>query len=116
MGEPPVEGIKWNLRQRFRARQWIETAKQAMELNPDVASTFNLHPDIIVMRSPYTVVFQEIFSMGYQNYSQGEWKCAERLLSRTRTQLGCEDGPSAALLRFMREPYNFEAPPKWKGV
>jgi len=69
--QPPHEGIKWNVRQRFRARQWMESEKLEKHGNADIASAFNTHPEIITMRIPYTVVFHEIFGMGYQNYSQG---------------------------------------------
>jgi hypothetical protein len=115
--EEPTQGIRWNTRQRFRARQFLEAekgSKLADTYNPIVE--WETHPDIVAMHAPYTIAFHEIFGMGYQNYVLGEWKTAGCLLSRTCTQLGFEDGPSAALLRFMQKPHAFKAPPKWQGV
>eukprot|EP00927_Polykrikos_kofoidii_P045500 TRINITY_DN3951_c0_g1_i1.p1 TRINITY_DN3951_c0_g1~~TRINITY_DN3951_c0_g1_i1.p1 ORF type:complete len:949 (-),score=156.80 TRINITY_DN3951_c0_g1_i1:655-3501(-) len=117
--ETPVH-IRWNTRQRFRARQHLEAEKQERLAGAagviQVSDLLDTDPDFIAMRSSYTVAFQQIFGMGYQNYSQGEWRTARRLLSRTCTQLGFVDGPSAALMRFMEKPYAFEAPPGWCGV
>merc|ERR1711972_543144 len=54
--------------------------------------------------------------MAYQNYDLGEWRTAQHFFCRALDLLGFEDGPSAALLRFMVEPYQFEAPDWWKGM
>merc|ERR1712226_260377 len=75
------------------------------------------NPDVAKMRAAYTVNFQEVFGMGYQNYSQGEWRTANRLLRRALVLLNIphfEDGPSLALLRYMQN-HNFTAPDWWKG-
>jgi len=58
----------------------------------------------------------QIFNMGYWNYSQGEWHVARRFLKTTCTLLGFEDGPSAALLRYMEKPFGFKSPPGWRGI
>merc|ERR1712087_829775 len=102
---PPSMQINWTSRQRFRVRQFLE-AEKAMKWHDEVhmVNFFNENPDIAAMRFRYTLEFIYLFDMGYQNYSQGEWKVAQRLLSRTRTMLGTEDGPSIALLRFMETP------------
>mmetsp|Transcript_28338 Transcript_28338/g.50177 ORF Transcript_28338/g.50177 Transcript_28338/m.50177 type:complete len:1006 (+) Transcript_28338:66-3083(+) len=115
--QPPVGHITWNPRQRFRVRQFLE-AEKAMKWCDEVqiVSYFNENPDVATMRFRYTLEFTHVFNMGYQNYSEGEWQVAQRFLSLTRTMLGVEDGPSAALLRYMEIPYKFEKPPTWKGI
>jgi len=112
---PPLQ-VNWTSRQRFRVRQFLE-AEKAMKWADDVhmVNFFNENPDIATMRFRYTPEFVHVFAMGYQNYIQGEWQVAQRLLSRTRTMLGVEDGPSTALLRYM-EAFRFVAPADWEGV
>jgi class 3 adenylate cyclase len=114
--EPPSkQQWNWNSRTRFRVRQHLE-----MEKNLKFREEFDLlevllrDPDIATMRFRYTLEFTQIFNMGYQNYSQGEWATAQRFLNRTHSMLGVKDGPSEALLSFMggRET----APEKWAGV
>mmetsp|Transcript_29578 Transcript_29578/g.83111 ORF Transcript_29578/g.83111 Transcript_29578/m.83111 type:complete len:862 (+) Transcript_29578:2-2587(+) len=114
---PPAMHINWTSRQRFRVRQFLEAEKN-MKWHEDakMVSLFNENPEIAAMRFRYTLEFIYVFNMGYQNYSQGEWQVAQRLLTRTRTMLGVVDGPSLALLRFMEHPYQFEAPESWHGV
>eukprot|EP00448_Togula_jolla_P014558 CAMPEP_0170573382 /NCGR_PEP_ID=MMETSP0224-20130122/2736_1 /TAXON_ID=285029 /ORGANISM="Togula jolla, Strain CCCM 725" /LENGTH=971 /DNA_ID=CAMNT_0010895967 /DNA_START=21 /DNA_END=2936 /DNA_ORIENTATION=- len=108
--------IKWSSRQRFRARQFLEIEKaQKWDKDTNVVGHLECDPDFIIMRRRYTVDFMQLFNMGYQNYSQGEWEVAKRMLSRTQTMLGHEDGPSVALLRFM-ESSNFVAPKKWANM
>jgi len=80
-----------------------------------MVNLFNENADIASMRFRYTLEFIHVFNMGYQNYSQGEWQVAQRLLQRTRDMLGVEDGPSVALLKFM-ERTNYEAPDTWQGI
>lgn len=116
----PVENpehphLIWNSRQRFRARQFMEQEKQTMwDSEPNLAAAFDSNEDIVTMRRPYTVRFLQLFNMGYQNYSEGEWQVARRMLSDTLNMLRKEDGPSQALLRYM-ETSKFNAPPKWPG-
>lgn len=114
--EPEKTKIIWNPRQRFRVRQFLEREK-ATKWTEDVCiiDSFNEHPDIAAMRYRYTPEFTHIFDMGYQNYSQGEWGVAQRLLLRTESMLGVKDGPSVALLKIMGETHRFEAPPGWSG-
>jgi len=81
----------------------------------DIAGVFEADPTIKDMRRRYTVEFFQLFNMGFQNYSQGEWQVARRMLSCTRAILGTEDGPSSALLRHMEVPHQFEAPRNWRG-
>lgn len=110
--EPMV--IQWSARQLFRARQHLELEK-TVTLNTCTWVIFDSHPDLIEMRSKYPVEFLEVFRMGFQNYSEGEWKAAQRFLQRALTVLGFDDGPCNALLRYMSTGYNFEAPAWWKG-
>eukprot|EP00929_Paragymnodinium_shiwhaense_P022827 TRINITY_DN14467_c0_g1_i1.p1 TRINITY_DN14467_c0_g1~~TRINITY_DN14467_c0_g1_i1.p1 ORF type:complete len:983 (-),score=183.02 TRINITY_DN14467_c0_g1_i1:298-3246(-) len=111
-GPQPV----WNTRQRFRARQLLDSEKTA-RLNEQVsmASYFQTNPDIAAMRFRYTLEFIHIFDNGLQNYLEGEWGVAERLLRRTSTLLGVEDGPSLALLRYMAR-FNYCTSDSWCGV
>eukprot|EP00450_Noctiluca_scintillans_P007055 CAMPEP_0194486964 /NCGR_PEP_ID=MMETSP0253-20130528/7420_1 /TAXON_ID=2966 /ORGANISM="Noctiluca scintillans" /LENGTH=927 /DNA_ID=CAMNT_0039327117 /DNA_START=21 /DNA_END=2804 /DNA_ORIENTATION=+ len=111
------KALVWNSRQRFRARQFLE-AEKAQKWGDDVqvVSLFNRNQDVAAMRVRYTIEFVNIFNMGYQNYSEGEWQVSHRLLSKTKTMLGTEDGPSTALLKYMEYPHGYEAPPDWKGV
>jgi len=114
---PPKMQINWTSKQRFRVRQFLE-AEKAMKWHQDahMVKLFDENPEIASMRFRYTLEFIHVFNMGYQNYSQGEWQVAQRLLTRTRTMLGVVDGPSMALLRFMEMPYQFEAPDHWRGI
>jgi len=115
---PPSMQINWTSRQRFRVRQFLE-AEKTMKWSEDthMVTLFNENPEIACMRFRYTLEFIHVFNMGYQNYAQGEWEVAVRLLSRTRTMLGVVDGPSLALLRYMQQqPYDCKAPPGWNGV
>jgi len=113
---PPLQ-VNWTSRQRFRVRQFLE-AEKAKKWHEDVhmVNSFNENPDIAAMRFRYTLEFVHVFAMGYQNYIQGEWQVAQRLLSRTRTMLGVEDGPSIALLHYMESTHQFVAPESWEGV
>lgn len=113
VGPPPLK-IAWNPRNRFKARQYLETEKDA-KLAPDLDTVdlFDSDPNIQAMRQRYTVEFMKSFSLGYQNYSQGEWPVARRVLMSTQMMLGIEDGPSMALLEFM-ERYLFMPPKDWK--
>eukprot|EP00930_Biecheleria_cincta_P053920 TRINITY_DN3973_c0_g4_i1.p1 TRINITY_DN3973_c0_g4~~TRINITY_DN3973_c0_g4_i1.p1 ORF type:complete len:955 (-),score=143.37 TRINITY_DN3973_c0_g4_i1:54-2918(-) len=113
---PPPE-VVWNTKNRYRARQWIEGQKNSKwGEEVSMARAFDEDPVISVMRQRYTTQFFQLFNMGYQNYFQGEWQVARRMLSETRSILGAEDGPSTALLRYMEYPHQFEAPKDWHGV
>jgi len=119
IGPMPMK-IVWNPRQRFKARQYLESEKQhKLKEDLDTSTLFDLDPNIVAMRALYTVGFRENFAMGYQNYSQGEWPVARRMLITTQTMLGSdgngpsiEDGPSTALLKYM-EQHQFQAPKEW---
>ncbi|CAL1149412.1 unnamed protein product, partial [Cladocopium goreaui] len=107
--EQPLGPQRWTTRDRFKVRQFLENEKeQKWADGVKMVNLFNENADIASMRFRYTLEFIHVFNMGYQNYSQGEWQVAQRLLQRTRDMLGVEDGPSVALLKFM-ERTNYEA-------
>lgn len=113
---PPPMHINWTSKQRFRVRQFLEAEKSAkLHETTKIVNLFNENSEIATMRFRYTLEFVHVFNMGYQNYNQGEWEVARRLLSRTHTMLGIPDGPSRALLTFM-EASGFEAPDAWQGI
>jgi class 3 adenylate cyclase len=114
--EPKPRCFIWNLRQRYKARQMLEAEKNHKWMTDvSMPGIFDESPDIAIMRGAYVEEFLETFNMGYQNYHEGEWGVARRLLMITQDFLGFRDGPSVALLRFMNT-YRFEAPDKWEGV
>jgi len=107
---------KWTSQLRFRARQFLESEKNAKwNRNKHISWYFDKDSGIRVMRKRYTQEFFQHFNMGYQNYYQGEWAVARRMLHLTKMMLEDEDGPSEAILRFM-ESYEFERPRDWEGV
>lgn len=111
-------GIVWNIRQRFRARQILENEKSRVWTEETALEEAFDNGGLSEMRQKYTFEFFCLFSRGYQNYSQGEWQMAKKVLSRTKSMLGVTDGPSDALLRYMeaRSLPKFSAPDGWKGV
>lgn len=115
--EQPFSLQRWTNRDRFRVRQWLESEKDnKLTEETNMVNYFNENADIASMRFRYTLEFVHVFNMGFQNYSQGEWQVAQRMLLRTKDMLGVEDGPSVALLSFMESTHNFEAPENWQGV
>jgi len=114
---PRHSSIVWNLRERFKARQYLEQAKNRKLSNDfDCAAEFDRDKDIATMRRRYTTDFTMLFHMGFQNYAGGEWDVAKRLLSDAQSILkGTDDGPSKALLRFMSS-HDFKAPKGWMGI
>jgi len=106
----------WNQRLRFKARQFLEVEKsQKLDSTHSTVEMFDHCDEISMMRSRYSVEFWHVFHMGYVNYLEGEWQAAKGLLTRTRSLLDVEDGPSVALLKFM-ESTDFEPPANWVGV
>jgi hypothetical protein len=110
---PPV----WNSRLRFKARQFLE-AEKARKVDLEVKSVQMFDHDKVIrqMRRRYSVEFLQLFNMGFQNYMEGEWQVARKMLRETRWMLRqVEDGPSMALLRFM-EKSDFIASSGWNGI
>jgi len=73
--------------------------------------------DIRLMRQKYSKEFFERFSQAFIFYEKGDWESALTMLEETRFFNMVEDGPSAALLRFMKtfSALGDEAPPDWRG-
>jgi len=107
----------WNTAQRYLSRQLLEAEKirKMQDLTP-MADVFEACADIARMRRLCTFEFRHVFSMGYQNYTEGEWQVARSFLLKTQSMLGIKDGPSGALLRFMKTRHKFVAPAHWQGV
>jgi len=113
--DPPRDpNMKWNLRERFKARQFLEVEKQR-KLEAEIADEFKNAKDLQRMRRRYTNGFLQMFHMGFQNYINGEWQVAKRFLTNAIIN-EMHDGPSKALLLFMKEPHHFQAPPNWQGI
>eukprot|EP00933_Yihiella_yeosuensis_P070035 TRINITY_DN7737_c0_g1_i6.p1 TRINITY_DN7737_c0_g1~~TRINITY_DN7737_c0_g1_i6.p1 ORF type:complete len:209 (+),score=27.78 TRINITY_DN7737_c0_g1_i6:64-627(+) len=93
-------------RQRLKNERWSDDFK--------LHSMFEGDQDIVTMRAKFTSEFFCRFNMAYLNYEAGEWLVAKDMLEATRFFLATEDGPSAALLRYMRT-YNWTAPKDWNG-
>lgn len=93
-------------RQRKRIERWSDDF--------DMGSYVKDEPDIQTMRGQYLEEFFSKFSNAFTNYVNGDWAKAALELEQTRFFNMVEDGPSAALLDFIRM-YNDKAPPEWKG-
>lgn len=105
----------WNTRQRFKARQILDAAKVAKwsdEVHMSEYFTYSLA--INESRLMYTRDFIEIFKMGFQNFLEGEWDAAKRILTHTQMMFGYPDGPSTALLLFMQK-CEYRPPDNWSG-
>jgi len=75
---------------------------------------FMKESDIVQMRQKFTMEFFCKFNMAYLNYEAGEWEVARSMLEVSRDSLGAEDGPSVALLRYMKRHGN-ATPKAWPG-
>lgn len=93
-------------RERTKAERWSDDFQMCFMLTRDA--------DIVTMRNKFTSEFFCRFNMAYLNYEAGEWRVAKDMLEVTRFLLATEDGPSAALLRYMKQ-YDWEAPAGWTG-
>jgi len=102
---------KLRVRRELRKRRY-----EAAKFN--VAAFFREDKDIGAMRKGFKPQFSCIFNKGVLNYEAGEWAVARQALERAsevlRVSVGHADGPSRALLQFMREN-NYVAPADWKG-
>jgi len=111
---PPLD-IVWNARERFKVRQFLDAEKkEKLAGDFDLMALFDRDKSIARMRQKYTQQFLQVFKMGYENYSEGEWQVAQGFLNRTLKMLGTIDGPSGALLKFMQR-FDFSAPKDWHG-
>merc|ERR1712187_680959 len=73
-----MSAITWNTRQRFKARQFLENEKSQnmSDSSRNMLKHLEYDENFAVMRKIYTVEFLQLYNMGYQNYSQGEWQAA----------------------------------------
>lgn len=104
-------------RQDLRYKMQCEQRRQKHERWMDdynMHMFFEIDPDVLLMRSKFTEEFMARFQMAYLNYEAGNWSVARNMFELTRFLLVTEDGPSTALLRFMRR-HDFESPRSWKG-
>merc|ERR1719161_2580391 len=64
-----TEGLQWNLRRRFKARQAFEAAKQfKLKGGVSMALLLDGSPDFVAMREKYKESFFEMFRMAFFNY------------------------------------------------
>lgn len=110
--EAPID-IHWSAGLRAKVKLQIEQRKTLYSYGC-VDIWLQSNPEVLRMRKTYSGGFLPLFNMGFENYLQGEWSMARRLLSRTRMMLGFVDGPSVALLKYM-EAENYKAPRTWEG-
>mmetsp|Transcript_156891 Transcript_156891/g.273078 ORF Transcript_156891/g.273078 Transcript_156891/m.273078 type:complete len:942 (+) Transcript_156891:140-2965(+) len=94
-------------RQRKKNERWSDDYNMYQYFESDI--------DIKTMRSKFTTEFFCRFNMAYLNYEAGNWAVAKSMLEATRFLLATEDGPSAALLRFMKPHADTGAPKGWPG-
>jgi hypothetical protein len=110
------------VRNRYKVRQLREVQKSEKWSNEFVISdVFRKDPDIRKMRDRFEPEFNQRFDMAFRNYEAGEWAVARDMLDTTRFFLRNvmkggreEDGPTAALLNFMKE-YEYVSPDNWPG-
>jgi len=107
----PKAGSRAEFKARFerqrRKKQWWNDDFPMYRL-------FDHDPDIQTMRSRFHIEHFCRFKMAYLNYEAGEWGVAKDMLESTRFLLGSDDGPSVAMLRYMR-PFVWVAPKTWPG-
>jgi class 3 adenylate cyclase len=96
-------------RQRRRNERWSDDFS--------LYSLFENDRDICTMRAKFTTEFFCRFNMAYLNYEAGNWAVAKSMLEHTRFLLATEDGPSAALLRYIKQNATDEGQAKkdWLG-
>jgi len=107
--QSPGKSAKFKQRfelQRKKNERWCDEYKMHEFFECDV--------DVKTMRGKFTVEFFCRFNMAYLNYEAGNWSVAKNMLEQTRFLLATEDGPSAALLRFMKQ-FSGVAPKGWPG-
>jgi class 3 adenylate cyclase len=116
--EPPLktEGLVWNARRRFKARQVLEVQKTSKWSDDVIVHDLLSQAEVVkMMRSPYEERFLQIFGMAFHNYIAGEWEVALGMLSQTRMMLKAPDGPSVALMTFINSHKETKAPEGWSG-
>lgn len=103
-------------KEKFKQRYELQRKKnERWSDDYDMHQLFSCDMDIRTMRSKFTTEFFCRFNMAYLNYEAGNWAVAKSMLEATRFLLATEDGPSAALLRFMKPHADTGAPKGWPG-
>lgn len=124
-----LQGPERVIKNRFKIRQLREVRKTEKWADDySVHDAFRTDEDLLTMRAQFSLEFFQRFSMAYRNYEAGEWKAARDMLLTchympksdagrfvvTSEAEWPEDGPTLALLRFMRRTQY--CPPKdWPG-
>lgn len=111
-------GMVWNPRNRFKARQFLESEKASrLSGSYSPVETLQSDPILFALRARYTEKFFQTFSMGFQNYVLGEWKVAQKYFTSALDILGGKkkDGPTLAILHYM-EQHLLEVPRDWQAV
>jgi len=104
---PAKEKLRQN---RQRQRQ----LKERWDDNYHMAGIIDIDPDMRTMRKKYSSEFFQRFDEALRFYEAGEWGEAALILEETRFMNMVEDGPSSALLRYMKAHFN-HPPPEWRG-
>merc|ERR1719160_2392353 len=113
--KPNTPNAKQGERMKFKLRQErLSKKNERWRDNFDLVELFETDPDIVTMRRKFTNEFYCRFNMAFLNYEAGEWTVARDILTSTRFLLTTEDGPSTALLKYMKD-YDFTEPPGWQG-
>lgn len=95
-----------NRRRQHRVERWADDYNMSDMISRD--------HDIMKMRDKYSEEFFDKFSSAFTNYQNGNWEEAARQLEQTRFFNIIEDGPSSALLSFMKT-CGGQAPTDWRG-
>lgn len=112
---PNTPSAKQGERMKFKLRQErLDKKNEIWRDSYNLVELFETDVDIVTMRRKFTSEFFCRFNMAFLNYEAGEWGCAKELLTSTRFLLATEDGPSNALLKFMKQ-YDFTEPSGWSG-
>jgi hypothetical protein len=95
-------------KQRKKVMRWSDDFSMAVYLEHD--------EDTHHMRQRYTKSFLTNFSEAYSEYEAGDWEAAANSFEAVKFGFSSEveDGPSAALLRFLKK-YDYQAPKDWPG-
>lgn len=104
-----------------RAAKYKAKYDRQRKKNERWSDDFDMHQyylndrDILIMRHKFSQEFSCRFNMAYLNYEAGNWSIAKSMLEATRFLLATEDGPSAALLKYMKHHCQSDgsAPPGW---
>jgi len=112
-----VEQPPTNVSKREKLRQKYDREKKKKQRWMDEFSMANFvqeDEDIRKMRKKYPKEFFVKFNEAYHQYESGNWGAAVDMLEAMRFYNMTEDGPSSALVKFMKS-FDNEAPQDWAG-